>query len=135
MGDHDSNQPLLRALATKLDEKHRAHGVRMFFSSDAYAKTNKAIDEYLKANGYPPSRHGGVSDTSLTWAVNADYVHPERIVVGAPVPPAGGPMSLGSIGIEGDPRRASPSLGKTFLDWKVKNAVAEIRELVRGSKK
>lgn len=134
MGDHDTNQPLLRALAGKLDEKHRARGVRVFFSSDAYAKTNKSIDEYLKANGYPPSRHGGVSDTSLTWAVDPDYVRPGQLVVGAPVPPAGSPMSLGTVGIEGDPRRSSPELGKMFLEWKVRNGVAEIRKLVGGSK-
>jgi creatinine amidohydrolase len=135
MGDHDTNQPLLRALATKLDEKHRANGVRVFFSSDSYAKTNKEIDEYLKANRYPPSRHGGVSDTSLTWAVAPDYVRPGQLVVGAPVPPAGSPMSLGTVGIEGDPRRASPGLGKIFLEWKVRNAVAEIRKLVGGTTK
>jgi creatinine amidohydrolase len=129
MGDHDQNQPLLRTLASKLDEKHRSEGVRVFFSSDAYAKTNKEIDEYLKAKGYPLSRHGGVSDTSLTWAANPDYVHPDRIVVGAPVPPPGSPLSLGAIGIEGDPRRASPELGKMFLEWKITNGTAEIRRL------
>lgn len=133
MGDHDTNQPLLRALARNLDDKHRANGVRVLFSSDAYAKTNKEIDEYLKANRYPPSRHGGVSDTSLTWAAKPDYVHPRRIVVGAPVPPAGSPLSLGTVGVEGDPRRASPALGKMFLRWKVRNAVAEIRNLVGGT--
>ena len=134
MGDHDQNQPLLRTLASKLDEKHRADGVRVFFSSDSYAKTNKEIDEYLRANGYPPSRHGGVSDTSLTWAANAEYVHPDRIVVGAPVPSQGGPLSLGTIGIEGDPRRASPKLGRMFLECKIKNATAEIRKLVSTRK-
>lgn len=133
MGDHDTNQPLLRALAAKLDEKHRVHGMRVFFSSDAYAKTNREIDEYLKTNGYPPSRHGGVSDTSLTWAVDPDYVRPGQILVGAPVPPAGSPMSLGTIGIEGDPRRSSPELGKMFLAWKVRNGVAEIRKMIGGS--
>lgn len=132
MGDHDQNQPLLRSLASKLDDKHRTEGVRVFFSSDAYAKTNKEIDDYLKAKGYAPSRHGGISDTSLTWAANPDYVHGDRLVVGAPVPPAGSPLSLGSIGIEGDPRRASRELGQMFLDWKVKNAVAEIRTLVKA---
>jgi creatinine amidohydrolase len=135
MGDHDTNQPLLRALAAKLDEKHRVHGVRVFFSSDAYAKTNKEIDDYLRANGYPPSRHGGVSDTSLTWAVDPDYVRPGKIVVGAPVPPPGSPMALGTIGIEGDPRRSSPSLGKMFLGWKVRNGAAEIRKLVGAAAK
>ena len=134
MGDHDQNQALLRTLAAKLDERHRRAGVRVFFSSDAYAKTNKEIDEYLKAKGYPPSRHGGVSDTSLTWAAEPQYVHPDRLVVGAPVPPAGTPLSLGTVGIEGDPRRASPALGKMFLEWKIKNATAEIRRLVTASK-
>lgn len=134
LGDHDQNQPLLRTLAARLDERHRPAGVRVFFSSDAYAKTNKEIDEHLKANGYPPSRHGGVSDTSLTWAAKPDYVHPERLVVGAPVPAAGSPLSLGTVGIEGDPRRASPALGKMFLEWKIKNAAAEIRRLVSASK-
>jgi creatinine amidohydrolase len=135
MGDHDGNQPPLRALASKLDEKHRAQGVRVFFSSDAYAKTNKEIDEYLKANGYPPSRHGGVSDTSLTWAVEPDYIRPGQIIVGAPVPPAGSPLSLGTIGVEGDPRRSSPNLGKMFLEWKVRNGTAEIRKLVGSTTK
>ena len=121
-------------MASKLDEKHRAEGVRVFFSSDAYAKTNKEIDEYLKAKGYPPSRHGGVSDTSLTWAANPAYVHPDRIIVGPPVPSQGGPLSLGTIGIEGDPRRASPKLGRMFLEWKIKNATAEIRKLVSTRK-
>jgi creatinine amidohydrolase len=134
MGDHDGNQPPLRALAGKLDEKHRAAGVRVFFSSDAYAKTNTEIDDYLRAHGFPASRHGGVSDTSLTWAANPDYVHPERIVVGAPVPPAGSPLSLGTAGIEGDPRRASRQLGQMFLNWKVKNGVSEVRRLVASDK-
>ena len=135
MGDHDGNQPSLRTLANKLDEKHRLHGVRVFYSGDAYAKTNKEIDEYLKANGYPASRHGGISDTSLTWAADPDYVRPSKLVVGAPVPPPGSPMSLGTIGIEGDPRRSSPDLGKMFLAWKIRDGAAEIRKLVAGSKK
>jgi creatinine amidohydrolase/Fe(II)-dependent formamide hydrolase-like protein len=135
MGDHDGNQPSLRALASKLDEKHRAQGVRVFFSSDAYAKANKEINDYLEANGYPPSRHGGVSDTSLTWAVDPDYVRPDKLVVGAPVPPTGSPLSLGTIGLEGDPRRSSRDLGKMFLEWKIRDGATEIRKLVGGSKK
>jgi hypothetical protein len=35
--------------------------------------------------------------------------------------------------VEGDPRRSSPELGKMFLDWKVKNAVAEINKLIQNS--
>jgi creatinine amidohydrolase/Fe(II)-dependent formamide hydrolase-like protein len=130
MGDHDQNQPSLRVLADKLDEKHRAGGVRVFYSSAAYVQSNKEIDEYLKANGYPPSRHGGVSDTSLTWAVDPDYVRPGKLAVGEPVPAAGSPLSLGTLGFEGDARRSSPELGKKFLEWKIHNGAAEIRRLV-----
>jgi creatinine amidohydrolase/Fe(II)-dependent formamide hydrolase-like protein len=132
MGDHDGNQPSLRSLAVKLDAKHRAHGVRVFFSGDAYAKANKEIETYLNEHGYPPSRHAGVSDTSLTWAIDSDYVRPDKIVVGGPVPPSGSPLSLGTVGVEGDPRRSSPELGKMFLDWKVRDGAAEIRKLVEG---
>jgi creatinine amidohydrolase/Fe(II)-dependent formamide hydrolase-like protein len=130
LGDHDGNQKPLEALASELDEKYRSQGVRVLYSSDAYAKSNQEIEDYLKEHGFPPSRHAGVADTSLLWAVDAKYVRPDKLAVGARVPPAGSPLALGSIGLEGDPRRSSPELGKMFLDWKVKNAVAEIRKLI-----
>jgi creatinine amidohydrolase len=72
---------------------------------------------------------------SLTWAIDPDYVRPGKIVVGGPVPPTGSPLSLGTIGVEGDPRRSSPDLGKMFLEWKIRDGAAEIRKLVGGSKK
>lgn len=133
MGDHDGNQPSLRALASTLDEKHRPQGVRVFYSGNAYAKANKEIDDYLNQHGYPPSRHAGIADMSLTWAIDPDYVRPDKIVVGGPVPPTGSPLSLGTVGVEGDPRRSSPKLGKMFLKWKVRDGAAEIRKLVEGS--
>ena len=132
LGDHDGNQETLKALAPKLDEKYRERGVRVFYSGDAYAKSNQEIDAYLREHGYPPSRHAGVSDTSQLWAVDAEAVRPEKLnAVGAPVPPQGSPMALGTEGFEGDPRRASPELGKLFLDIKIRNGVAEIRRLTR----
>jgi hypothetical protein len=42
---------------------------------------------------------------------------------------------LGTIGVEGDPRRSSPDLGKMFLEWKIRDGAAEIRKLVGGLKK
>ncbi len=133
MGDHGGDQEPLKALAPKLDEKYRPQGVRVFYSSDAYAKSDREIEAYLKEHGFPPSRHAGVADTSLLWAVDAKYVRPDRIVVGGPVPLAGSPLALGAVGIEGDPRKASQELGRMFLDWKVKNGVAEIRKLIQNS--
>jgi creatinine amidohydrolase/Fe(II)-dependent formamide hydrolase-like protein len=134
MGDHDGNQAPLQALAPKLDAKYRSQGVRVFYSSDAYVKSNHEIEAYLVEHGFPPSRHAGVADTSELWAVDAKYVRPDKIVVGGPVPPGGGPLALGTTGVEGDPRKSSQELGKMFMEWKVKNAVAEIRKLIQNSK-
>lgn len=129
MGDHDGNQGPLKALATRLDDEHRSEGVRVFYSSDAYTKANAEIERYLNEHDYPPSRHAGVSDMSLVWAIDRRFVRPDKIVVGGPVPPPGSPLSLGDVGVEGDPRRSSAELGKMFLDWKVRDGVAEIRRL------
>jgi len=130
LGEHDGNQGPLQALAPRLDAKYRTLGVRVFFCGDVYDKSNRDIDAFLTEQGFPPSRHGGVADTSLLWAVNAEYVRPDKIAVGGAVPPAESPLALGTMGLEGDPRRSSPELGKMFLDWKVKNAVGEIRKLI-----
>jgi creatinine amidohydrolase len=134
IGDHDGNQAPLQALAPKLDAEYRSQGVRVFYSSDAYFKSNQEIEAYLLEHGFPPSRHAGVADTSELWAVDANYVRPDKIVVGAPLPPGGGPLALGTTGVEGDPRKSSPELGKMFMEWKVKHAVAEIRQLILNSR-
>ncbi|HEY0662775.1 MAG TPA: creatininase family protein [Lysobacter sp.] len=135
MGDHADNQPPLKALAARLDEKLRPQGVHVLYSSDAYSKSNVEIDAYLKEHGYPPSRHAGISDTSMTWAIDGNYVRPDKLVVGGSVPPAGSPLALGETGVEGDPRRSSPELGRRFLDLRVNNGVAEIRRLVQEAQK
>jgi creatinine amidohydrolase/Fe(II)-dependent formamide hydrolase-like protein len=135
LGDHDGNQETLKNLAPQLDEKYRDRGVRVFYSSAAYAKSNGEIEAYLRTHGYPPSRHGGVSDSSQLWAVGDEYVRSDKIVnVGAPVPPAGSPLALGTAGFEGDPRKSSPKLGQLFLDMKIRNGVAEIRQLAQSAK-
>jgi creatinine amidohydrolase/Fe(II)-dependent formamide hydrolase-like protein len=132
MGDHDGNQPSLKALAAKLDERLRSQGVRVLYSSDAYSKSNVEIAAWLEEHGYPPSRHAGISDTSMTWALDENYVRPNKLVVGAPVPPAGSPLALGEIGVEGDPRRSSPE--RRFIDLRIRNGVAEIRRLVEDAR-
>jgi len=133
MGDHAGNQAPLKALAPKLDAKYCSQGVRVFYSSDAYTKSDREIEAYLTEHGFPPSRHAGVADTSQLWAVNAKYVRPDKIVVGGPVPSAGSPLALGTAGVEGDPRKSSQELGRIFMEWEVKNAVAEIRKLIQNS--
>jgi creatinine amidohydrolase len=131
MGDHGANQAPLKELAPKLDTRFRPQGTGVFFAGDAYKKTDAEIEGFLVSKGFPPSRHGGVGDTSLLWAVGEKYVRPGKLALGNPVErPYPARLSLGSAGFEGDARRSSPELGQLFLDWKVKNAVAEIRALL-----
>jgi len=134
MGDHGGNQPPLEALAPKLDEQYRPRGVRVFFAGDVYAKADAEVEQYLEAHHVPPSNHGGVADTSELWAISARHVRPGRIAMGDPVNRgAGGDVSIGPSGVEGDPRPSSPELGRRFNDIKVRLGVAEIRRLIEGA--
>jgi creatinine amidohydrolase len=131
MNDHGGAQPPLKALAAELDQRYRSQGVRVFFSGDGYTKASTEIEAWIKANGYPASNHGGVADTSEIWAVGAQYVRPDKIAMGDPVTRnADGTSTIGPTGVEGDPRRSSPEIGRRFLDIRVKDAVAEIKGLV-----
>lgn len=134
LGDHGGNQDPLKALAPRLDERYRSRGVRVFFSGDSYAKADAEIEAYLKARGFPPSNHGGVADTSEVWAVGAAYVRPDKIAMGDPVNRDARGAVIGPTGVEGDPRRSSPALGKIFDDIKVKDGVDEIRHLTQSPK-
>jgi len=133
MGDHGGNQDPLKELAPRLDARYRPQGVRVLFSGDEYAKADAEIEAYLNAHGFPPSNHGGVADTSELWAIGAAYVRPDKIAMGDPVKREGGNATIGPTGVEGDPRRSSPALGKIFDDIKVKDGVADIRRLVAGA--
>ncbi len=130
MGDHGGNQDPLKTLAPRLDARYRPQGVRVFFSGDFYTKADAEIEGYLKDHGFPPSNHGGVADTSELWAISAAYVRPDKIAMGDPVKRDAGAAVIGPTGVEGDPRRSSPALGKMFDDIKVRDGVDEIRRLI-----
>ncbi|MGE5246534.1 MAG: creatininase family protein [Betaproteobacteria bacterium] len=134
MGDHGGNQAPLQALAPKLDARYRPQGARVFFAGDVYAKADAEVEAYLQAHHFPPSNHGGVADTSELWAVGARYVRPGKIAMGDPIDRGPhGEVTIGPSGVEGDPRRSSPELGRMFNDIKVRLGVAEVRRLVSGA--
>ncbi|MDE3155991.1 MAG: creatininase family protein [Acidobacteriota bacterium] len=134
MGDHGGNQEPLQKLAPELDAKYRPQGVRVFFSGDEYAKADAEVEQYLEAHHFPPSNHGGVADTSELWATGPGHVRADKLAMGDPVNRTGGDVHLGPSGIEGDPRRSSPALGRLFDQIKIRDGVAEIRKLVAEAK-
>ena len=129
LGDHGSGQDVLRDVATRLNAEFSATGVRVFFSSDGYAKSRAEILAYAKARGLDADGHGGVWDTSELWAVDASAVRPRLMAAGTP---AGG--AVDSRGVSGDPKGSSAALGRVFAKIRVDNAVAEIRRMLAEGK-
>jgi creatinine amidohydrolase len=140
MGDHGGGQPsAYQDVAKKLDDKYGPMGIHVYYADEVYAKANGDFDKWLTDNGYPPSAHAGIPDTSTmlylgdgTW-VRRSLV-PDALGDPAPTPGAGRGAArdpnappLRNNGITGDARRASAELGKRLFDMKVSYAVRQIR--------
>src|SRR5207237_2545545 len=98
-----------------------AQGVRVHYIPDLYYKSQKEISAYLEEHGMSVGAHAGMSDTSQVMALDTEHrwIRTERLMPGSE-----------TSGVDGDPRQASAELGRIFIDMKIKNAVAQIRELV-----
>ena len=138
MGDHGGGQKELKEVAVKLDEKYRPQGIRIVYCDDVYDKATKEFDQWLVKNGYTPSPHAGIDDTSEMLYLGGDkgWVRKELIAtaVGDPIPkPGESPLPREkrvNNGIVGDARQASAEIGKHFVDFKVAAAVQQIRALL-----
>ena len=123
MGDHAGGQAELKALAVRLDQKYAPKGIRVLFCGDVYEKTRKDVNAWVSQHGLPASTHGGIPDTSVLMYLGGDaYVRRDKL---AAAPRAGD-------GVTGDPRLSTPEMGKIFFDMQVRNAVAQIRTMLRN---
>lgn len=129
LGDHGQNQAPLKKLAPLLNAELSKSGAQVYFSGDGYAKSTQDIDEYAKSRKLVGLGHGGLWDTAELWAVAPHAVRPDRM---APGKLEGTRMD--ENGVAGDPRPASPELGRVFGDIRVRNAVAEIRSLLQAGR-
>jgi creatinine amidohydrolase/Fe(II)-dependent formamide hydrolase-like protein len=138
MGDHGGGQPNVYAeVAKSLSEKYAAQGIKVLYCDAVYSTANADFDAYLKANGFPPSSHAGIPDTStMLYLGDGTWVRLDQLpnAVGDPVPT--GPRGAASDpnapprrnnGITGDARKASKELGKKLFDMKVEYAVTQIK--------
>src|SRR5262249_5459121 len=132
MGDHGGGQPnVYRTVAKKLDDKYAPQGIHVYFCDEVYEKARRDFDNWLAANGYPHSTHGGICDTSEMLYLGGEiWVRKDLIAtaLGDPVAMAGQPRPDPNAprvnnGILGDGRRSSVALGKMFFDMKVDYAV------------
>ena len=116
MGDHGGGQQELEKLAGALDAKYAPQGVRVHFCGSVYRKARDDFNVWLKEQNLPVGTHASIPDTSELMYLGGDaFVRKDRIVVGRP-----------DNGVVGDPRPASPELGKRVFDMKVDYGVEEI---------
>jgi len=125
LGDHGGDQAPLESLAPRLDAELRSHGVRVFFIGDGYAKSTAQIEALAKSRHLMGAGHGGLWDTAELWAVATSAVRVSLFAVGDTT----GSGAVDARGVAGDPRAASPELGREFGEIRVRNAVAQIRAL------
>jgi len=64
LGDHGGGQKELKEVAAKLDAEWAPKGVRVVYSDGPYTQANQDFFAWLDKNGYPPSEHAGIPDTS-----------------------------------------------------------------------
>lgn len=135
MGDHGGGQPdVYRDVAKKLDDKYAPQGIHVFYSDSVYAPAQDDFEKWLRSQGYPPSGHAALFDTSEMLYVCGDACVRKDLLataVGDPVLPPGTRRDPNAPrvnnGISGDARRSSAELGKMLFDKRIEYAVSQIR--------
>ena len=120
MGDHGSGQDTLKKVAAGLDREWSSKGVRVLYIPDLYYKEKEQMREYLTQHKMVLDQHAGVDDTSEVMFIDREkkWIRRDKL---AP--------DTGKMGVNGDPTQATPELGKMFVDFKIKDAVEQIRRL------
>jgi len=140
LGDHGGGQKELKEVAAKLDAEWAPKGARVVYSDGPYTQANQEFFAWLDKNGYPPSEHAGIPDTSelLYLEGNQRWIRKELLptALGDPPRKPGEPRDPDAKrvnnGISGDARRSSYALGKRFIDLKVADGVAQIQDLLKA---
>jgi creatinine amidohydrolase len=122
LGDHGSTQAGEKAVAARLNREWAATPARVHAIEEYYRAATAGFRELLQARGHRPEElgeHAALPDTSLTLAVAPGLVRAD--------PPRDAQIANAGSGVDGDPRRASPELGRLGVDLIVARTVAAIK--------
>jgi creatinine amidohydrolase len=125
MGDHGDGQDVLGAVAKELDAQWKPKGVRVFYVPDLYFKEKQQAHAYEASHGLPTHDvHAGTDDTSELMALDGQHrwIRADKLA-------ASEGAQTARTGVDGDPTKASAALGDVFLQYKVDDAVEQIRQL------
>jgi creatinine amidohydrolase/Fe(II)-dependent formamide hydrolase-like protein len=138
MGDHGGGQPTVYAdVAAKLSAKYAEQGMRVIYADSVYAPAQDDFEKQLRAEGYPPSGHGALFDTSyMIYTCGSACVRMDILkdAVGDPVRVQGQPRDTTSVrknnGITGDARRSSKELGERLFRIRIEYATRQINRML-----
>ena len=126
MGDHGGGQDELAAVAKELDAQWKPRRVRVFYVPDVYFKERDQAKAFAASHGLPTTdAHAGFDDTSQLMALDA----PHRWIRSDKLARSTGAQTA-ITGVDGDPTGSSPAFGDVFLQYKIDDAVAQIRQLL-----
>lgn len=127
LGESGGNRNGMRAAAAQLNELFKG-SARAFWVDDYYTKSHADQRAYITKNlGIAAEQIGGhanIQDTSELLFVAPKHVRPKKMA------PGGG---YENSGVSGDPTKATAALGKTFVQIKIDNAVAQAKGLMGGT--
>ena len=130
MGDHGDGQDVLGAAAKDLDGQWKPKGVRVFYVPDLYFKAKQQAHAYEASHGITTHDvHAGTDDTSELMALDA----PHRWIRSDKLARSEGAQTT-RTGVDGDPTKASATLGNIFLQYKIDDAVGQIRQLLSATR-
>jgi creatinine amidohydrolase len=128
LGESGGNRNGMRNAAARLNELWKDGAAKAFWIDDYYTKSHNDQNKYVTDKlGIPADQIGGhanILDTSEMLFVNPAHVRKNKLAPGGGYP---------NSGVSGDPTKSTAALGKTFIQIKVDNAVAQIRAMVGGT--
>jgi creatinine amidohydrolase len=125
LGESGGNRTGMRTAATRLNELWKgaatAHWVDDYYTK-SHADQNKWITANMKIPEDQIGGHANLLDTSELLFVAPKHVRRDRLT-GNDYP---------NNGVSGDPAKSSAELGKTFVQIKIDNALAQIKRMSSG---
>jgi creatinine amidohydrolase/Fe(II)-dependent formamide hydrolase-like protein len=122
IGDHGSDQAGQDAVAAKLNAewagtKVRVHAIGGYYRGDPEGDAAEMMKRGIHKEEM--GNHADVRDTSQMMAVDPTMVRTSKLEAGN-----------GKNGVEGDPRRASPEIGRALVERTVSRTTEQIRKSI-----
>ncbi len=127
LGDHGGYQRNEVSAANRINKKlGAAASFRAYALTAFYEAAQTPFNQALRSKGFTDAQigsHAGLSDTSLTLAIDKSLVRADLLAEGFKTGQASG--------VTGDPRKSSPELGKIGVQIIVDRSVQAIQEAIR----